>query len=96
MNESSGTKLNSTKNEDSGDSQVTIFDGMTVLNQIKKTPEIVICKDFDAAFSKKVQLKGTRSNEIGVIFDSSIEKSMKKLLSEIQIKQHLSIYLSKL
>ena len=81
------------KNEDSGDSQVTIFDGMTVLNQIKKTPEIVICKDFDAAFSKKIQLKGSK---IGVIFGRSIEKSMKKLLSEIQTKQHLSIYLSKL
>ena len=52
--------------EDSINSQVIIFDGMAVLNQIKKTPEIVTSRDLAVAFSKVLH-EGKRSNEIRVI-----------------------------
>lgn len=52
--------------EDSINNQVIIFDGMAVLNQIKKTPEILTFRDLADAFSKVLH-EGKRSNEIRVI-----------------------------
>ena len=58
---------------------VIIFDGMAVANKInfRKSPQIKSCKDYAIAFFNKIKYEASGFDEIPVIFDRYIERSLK-------------------
>ena len=46
-----------------------IFDGMSVLNQIKKSPQTKTCRDLAELFNKYVRFQTEGYREAQVIFD---------------------------
>ena len=58
---------------------VIIFDGTAVANKIniRKSPQIKTCKDYAIAFFNKIKYEASGFDEIRVIFDRYIERSLK-------------------
>ena len=57
--------------------KVVIFDGMAVVNRIKKTQDIETCKDLAASFTQIVLYEAKDYEEIRMIFDRYQENSIK-------------------
>ena len=57
--------------------RVIVFDGMAVVNQIKKTPLIKSCVDFAKCFADRILFAARNFEEVRVVFDQYITDSLK-------------------
>ena len=65
--------------------RVIMFDGMAIVNQIKKSDAMGTCKDFANAFVSQITHAAESFSQIRVVFDNYVNSSLKETMSKKRI-----------